>query len=357
MSQPLRVYSYQNAPADEAPHRNLRFLFERVWLPARQASRSRPHEKTVRSIRETISWWERLTEDPAIAEIDELACDGFLAELAEQPGRGSPRMSEASINKHGRNLNQLLRFAASPLRWRPGKPPILPRLVKAELTRPDQRPPSGHLTVDQVRTLVAHCRRWPPPARETAPGAPHGLIWRALLLLDFYTGLRPGALVRLAWEDFREDPQPDGPPGARLHVRDEISKRRRGQVHWVHPIAWAALAPLAGFGSHVFAAWPRLVDEATHESAKSSLSRALRSHAARCGVQFARGKVWKASRMTHATLVAGDSRMLEAQLSLGHASSVLALHYTDSIAVLRAAVLKMPDVDAPPAAAEQLRLF
>ncbi len=314
-------------------------LFEGAYVPVVCDGRLLD-AKTIQLYREAVSWWRRLTDDPPLNQITDEVAARFVKSLESQPGRRCERLAIATVRKHAKAIDTLLRFAGPRARTRVGRhnrellatPPWL------EIPRPDVQPVVAVWTEAELAALLGAVGQMPSPRIE---GVSPGEWWRALIEVAVYTGLRLGQLLGLRYEDLRRD----GERGW-IAVRAGCSKGRRGKVQFLTAPALAAVerirTPRAVIFSHP--SWPRN---------PRYLQACLKRLAAVAGVPETRRWGFHAFRRTHATLLAlscgsRDDAWETAQASLGHANLATTRDYygaqSAKEALLAASLCRLPTI-------------
>ncbi|MCI0357916.1 MAG: site-specific integrase [Planctomycetaceae bacterium] len=163
---------------------------------------------------EMLRYWAAITGDPQLFELEDKITLGFVNELpawgysrrgvkkgmkvpigprAEHPGF-SP-LSSATIAEHVSRLATLLRHAGPRVDLRSPTAEILPRFAFVPLVPSDakEKPP---FTLDDARRIAAAAALMQRPATWIEPQ----LWWETRIALFYFTGLRAGTIVKLAWQ-------------------------------------------------------------------------------------------------------------------------------------------------------------
>jgi integrase len=199
-------------PADAAgeglsPAMTLSAFFREYFEPVYLSSRVKP--STLAGYRTAIKRWREITGDPALEEIDQLACAAFVtADLKYTGHRGDP-LSPNTVNGHCTYLQMVLNLAGPRCREtrktaatddglfgtnRHG----LPRSVPWFNPPPERdKIPEDGFTLDEIRAWLEACKYARQPALTTC-SAPDW--WRALVRCLYNTGLRIGSALKLRRE-------------------------------------------------------------------------------------------------------------------------------------------------------------
>ncbi len=320
-------------------------LFERAYLPIVCDGRLLD-AKTIQLYRDAVGWWGRLTHDPPLRQVtDEIAAQ-FVKALEAQPGRKSERLAIATVRKHAKAIDTLLRFAGPRVRTRLGRHnrELLAAPPWVEIPRPDVQPVVAVWTEAEIAALLGASDRMPSPRLD---GVSPGEWWRSLIEVAVYTGLRISQLMGLRYDDLRQDGD-----RAWIAVRAGCSKGRRGKVQFLTPPALIAVERIRTARQLLFAhpSWP---------GNPRYLQASLKRLAAIAGVQSPRRFGFHAFRRAHATLLAlscgAEGRAWEtAQASLGHTSLATTRDYygaqSAKESLLAASLCRLPTIGVPPAA-------
>lgn len=297
--------------------------------------------RTLRDYERSLAYWRALTGDPPLAEIDQRTCSTFLRRLAglnpeeikgmrrggggPTSAAGSDRLSPNTVRKHWQNLQRLLCWTGPSSRHVPEGAGLVANPPWAPMPRPDRPGPRPAMTLDEIG-------RWLDvlPQAETAlpmipPFVDPAAWWRALILVAYNTGLRPGGLMRLEWGMI---------DGHRLNLPPSIAKGRRGYLLWINSAALRALEPIRRPSGLVFGwpGWP---------NGESSLKKARYRLQREAGIP---SRSFYALRRAFATQAA-KINPLAAQLQMGHRGLGMAMmieHYLDHEQTLRDALEKLP---------------
>lgn len=336
-AQTLRVFQppVEEPPGGISADMTLPEFCREIYIPHIQSRAQPAREQTIREYRTTMRWWVKLMGEPPLSRIDKYAVRRFEAQLTIATQASGAPLTTSTVRKHVTHVKAVLRLAGPDTGNAEGLGLI--EHVAVRLPKIRNRPKASGLTRDDVCDVLASCHRFrlPKPSRT---GVKPDLWWRGLILLLYYTGLRIGAASRLHWRDLRHDPEHGG---AVLEVRDEISKHRCGQMHYLHPQAWQAVQKLRRSDLPQVFLWPSCDSpiEQQRRNALRNLSRTHRSMIDELGIELAPKSNFHAYRRLHSTLM-GQINGLASELSLGHTSGSVTREFYISPELLRESVLE-----------------
>lgn len=326
----LRVFvppaaSQPDEPPGLSADCTLRQLFEQAFVPLWILPRGLDME-TRRGYEQALAYWERLTGNPTLRQLDDndLLAAEFSAALQQVRRRGQA-ISLRTAQKHATCLNKLLAFAGprAPDKRGAKNRELIERPPRIDTPAPDENPDvGGDLTVEEVHALYLAAEQMLAPV---VPGVPPADWWRALLVVLWQTGLRIGAAMRLAYADLGDD--------GYLLVRASGSKRRRGKRQYLPRESREAIERVRTERRLIFEFPP------SYASNRRQLHALLEKLFRRAGIAKRRGVAFHGFRKGHATSLAGvedASWIANAQASLGHGSAATTLrHYIASRATER----------------------
>jgi integrase len=195
----------QRAEGVPSPDMTLLEFFDEWFLPVVLVAQRDVSQATITLYRDALGYWQALTGDPPLSEIDDRLCAAFVGQLRSEAtykrgNLGTERaLSSSSIAKHLKNLRSIL-YRTGP-RLDPQRPtvevltrlPFLPN-VRAEFT---QKP---SLTIETARQIAAAATELDKPDLPKPLTA--AAWWKVRLALLYYTGLRSGTIVDVAWKHF-----------------------------------------------------------------------------------------------------------------------------------------------------------
>jgi len=239
------------ATSDLSPSMTLpefyRAFFRPVILVAQRCA-----VRTLDAYDQSIGYWQRFTEDPSLAEIDDYDIGEFMEAVGKLPGgRPGEPISPNTIRKHCTHLQAVLTRAGprSHEGHRRKAQNLIPEIPFFEKPREREKVAEDDFTVEEIGKLMAHCNGAVAPSYLT--GEQQAVWWRNLFLFDFNVGLRIGSVVRVEWAKIKTDSQ------GRTWVYVEV---KRGHTHKFFLNEFAlkcleAMRPLTGQFDHVWH-WP-----------------------------------------------------------------------------------------------------
>lgn len=213
----------------------------------------RRSSETERNYLSSIRYWEAITDDWRLADyaLDDDAADGQAIDFTEQlPEWGFCRrgirrgqqirigrltenpsftqLSATTAAEHASRIANLFRKAGPERDNRHRFARLLPRAPIVEVIPADfaEKEPFAWAT---ARQIAAACQAMTRPVGEL--WLPPGVRWKARLALLYYTGLRMGTVVRLAWPHVSEL----AGPHPWLTVPKELVKTRKAIEMPLHP--------------------------------------------------------------------------------------------------------------------------
>lgn len=324
----------REAPGRLSPESTLSdFFHQYVWPEILGPKAVSP--ETRKEYLTSLAYWTRFTGDPPLVRIDDRTCTRFVRQLRAVVTRHRAPLSDTTVAKHCEAIQRLLDWAGrrgrrnrkgaslidhAPYVERPGRPHKAPR-------------PAFRLDElwDWLRVLPAAAR----PVQRIAQYDP-AAWWTAFILVAYNTGLRPGAMFRMRWEQIE---------GNVLLAPASILKGRSDRQFWVNDFALAALEPIRRSAGLVFG-WP------DWPAARAIFARHMRrqQRAARIRELPPYGL-----RRAFATQ-AGKINPLAMQIQMGHVGlgmRMAAEHYVDQAELLGEALGRLPQ----PRPIVQKRLF
>ncbi len=208
----IRLFSAETGPSGNSqqvrltPDLTLRQFFELWMLPVLLEAQQDASNATKLLYKEALGWWETITGDPPLAQIDEWTWSQFVSGLREV--------------RYKRGLFSQLRSLSASTQTKHQKAirAILSRAEKRKLVEPFdcvirsvETDVKASFSVGQAKQLAAWLRLGPQRIqnqhRENL-GASHSW-WLAFIACGFYTGLRSGELLALTWSMLQT--RDDGP--------------------------------------------------------------------------------------------------------------------------------------------------
>ena len=291
---------------------------------------------TRKDYEQSLAYWRLFTGDPPLCEISKRTCSTFVQLLAGSRGKRDDRLLAANtIYKHWINCERLLRWTGPQTRQNREGAGLIEAPPWISTPRKDRPGPRPAFSLPEIQAwLEALPRAARLPARMV--GVDPAAWWRAVILLDYNTGLRSGTLFKIRWEQIA---------GAWLDVPAAISKGKQGRLTWLNRPALDAIEPLRAPGGLVFrwSNWPacdNTFGQIMHRQQRAAGVRPLTLYALRRA--FCRELV--------------RINPLAAQLAMGHSGlgfSMMTNHYLDVEALLAESLARLPQ----PGAAVQGELF
>lgn len=191
-----------------SPLMTLREFFEAWYKPIVLIGQNGDASSTVNLYHDALRYWENLTNNPCICEIDEFVIAHFTEALRRATYRrgkiGEARpLSEWTVNKHLKNIRALLSRVGPTLHpKRPGKR-LVEEVPYVAISAAQERLKPGY-TLETARKIVAAARDVKTPEID---GIPSWRWWPAVYSVYFFTGLRSSSVFALRWEwlEERED--------------------------------------------------------------------------------------------------------------------------------------------------------
>jgi len=285
---------------------------------------------TESAYRTAISYWVRLTGNPPIAEITRQHMVRFLNGLKTMTSlrTGGP-LSIASVRKHMLVIQRLLEWTAHPDRHNPNGAGLRSDVPWCPIPRKEFPTPRPGFSLPEIGGWLAVLPDVAEPM-PTVDGTDPVAWWRALLLVSYNTGMRPGTTFRVTWDML---------DGHTLRIPPTIVKGHFGRLVWLNDHALAALEPLRRSSGLVFGwdGWP---------ARETTLRRHLRAQQRAASVPQ---RSLYGFRRAFAT-ECGKINPLAMQIALGHVGlglQMAANHYIDHEAVLAEALSKLPQPTPP----------
>jgi integrase len=261
--------------------------------------------------RRVLNWWQLLTCDPPLREIDDRLVAAFLqalatAEYRRGPGKELRRLSRVTIATFSVRLRTLLTHAGSGTGHGPAA-----RLIEHRPAVPTVGfgyRPKPCWTLEEMRAISAAVNEMKgPPAIDRFTVASW---WRAWLALAYYTGLRFSTIFALHWRNLID-------VGEQLYLdisAEQVTKTGKAIRLAVHPQLADVLRSIryGTNGNHL------IVPPACHRRTFNTLHRRLQTLAGLKGAAVLPPHAW---RRTHgqrlSELGLGNAEQL-AQLALDH---------------------------------------
>lgn len=347
-----------------SPRLTLSQFFEAWFLPIVLESQRQAAATTILRYRDALTWWERLTRNPPLAEIDDFSLAEFSKGLTSpklgtyKRGRfGFPRpLRPYSILNIQRSIRAILRGVQE--KRLVAEPPRLALYVPGE-SRP-KRP----FSLAECRAILAatadvptwktrQCRTPSHPA--ATEGYQRDCIgwWQAVLCVMFYLGVRSGTALQLDWSHLVDE---EGTLYADIPAAI-VEKTGKPLKRPLHARLIAALTRLAGqpLAALIGAGRTGCVLPFPHcYEHFSALHQRLQLAAGIAPLKTLSPQAWRRTHATQLGHVGAKHAARTAQRSLDHASESTT---TGSYLDLDFYLLSLPDILPPPVDDRQKRLF
>ena len=318
----------QELPEPTADMRLPEFFDAWAWPFCLEPAGREPGTET--TYRTALGYWARLTDNPPIREITRDHLRRFLNRLktVTTPRTRGP-LSTTTVRNHMIVIQRLLQWCGQPDRHNPNGAGLRPDVPWLPIPRKQFHAPRPGFTLDEMARWLAVL----PEIAESMPtvdGADPAAWWRAIVLVSYNTGMRPGTTFRVDWSML---------DGRTLRIPPTIIKGHFGRLVWLNDHALEALDPLRRSAGLIFGwdGWP---------ARETTLRRHLRLQQELAGIP--RRSLY-GLRRAFAT-EAGKVNPLAMGLAMGHVGPGLQMaadHYIDAEAVLSDALAKLPQPGPP----------
>ena len=85
--------------------------FYEQWYKVKIAVRNRQHKNTIRERETSLKYWQRLTGNPKLKEINDSTIDRFVDGLYQTPKKGGGKIGEQTVRKHINAITSVLVYA------------------------------------------------------------------------------------------------------------------------------------------------------------------------------------------------------------------------------------------------------
>jgi integrase len=321
----FRLFEADETTDEDRPSREwpLSRLYRKAFSP-RFLRAGQVAAGTIEAYDQAMQWWVAITHDPPLDRITDDVCATFVDKLAEQKGTRSACLSRATVRKHAISINRLLAFAGPKTRDRAGRRNLHLIDEAPWIDRPPKVAPypAGEFTLEEVRAIIANCRRRKMPK---VPGVLPADWWKALIAVACYTGLRIGTLMQIEFDHIDND-------GWLIVPAEIIKGQKRGLRQFLHPEARKAIEAIRTHRRLIFE-WPHGRPWPAN-TRKRSLNRILHRMMTAAGIpaERQRYRAFHGCRKYHLTALyetAGSRRVAEAvaQASAGHTQKGTTLGY------------------------------
>lgn len=219
--------------------------FYRIWfLPIVLVSEVNARPGTIAVYETALTWWQKLTGDPPLAQIDEFTLSEFTVGLRQAKYRRGPfaperQLSAMSVAKQQKSIKAvLMRIGPTIDPRRPGKK-LVPEVPYLRVTHATLDGPKPVFSLELAKRIVASAGELSLPMFHSLTAQ---LFWQRLLGGLFYCGLRFGTVWDLRWEMLQSEDD-----GYWLVVPCQTKTGKAKRVA-MHPLWLAALQPLQPTG-------------------------------------------------------------------------------------------------------------
>ena len=282
-------------------------FFLRYFRPAFLFAAPAAQDKTICGYYDAVRYSVLLGGDPLLADVDAGWLQGVRANLGKATfarGKYSPHrpLSRETQAKHWRQLSTIARE----LQWLELIPPIRPprKTRRRSALRIGPRPKPAY-TVPQLRLIVSELCRIRVAGFE---GDLLRALWRSVVGLGFYTGLRREALLSVTWAEVELE---DGVWW--LHVPAEMTKDAEPWDGPIYPALVAELCRIRGATGKLLP-WPYGADWLT-----SRFKRGVQA----ANIPLGRGRDLQGLRRAH------EQTLLEAGFDLEKQTAARLLNHSD----------------------------
>lgn len=179
--------------------------------------------KTERSYRESLKLWVKQTPNKPIDQITKADIAEFCIGMKDYPGKKKgTTMCASSRQKHFRQLDTILKTTGPQTKHNQDgqgllsvEPPFFPK-VKVPKTRTH-----AVWTIDELHAMYRAAGKMIKPVVEGYSAVD---FWRALLVLDFYTGLRITELINVRYSNIHNRV---------VQANPEVGKNKKTDPHWL----------------------------------------------------------------------------------------------------------------------------
>jgi len=180
-------------------------------------------QKTERSYRESLKLWVKKTPNKPIDQISKADIAEFCIAMKEYPGKKKgTTMCASSRQKHFRQLDTILKTTGPQTRHNPDgqgllsyEPPFFPK-VKVPKTRTH-----AVWSIPEIHAMYRAAGQMKLPVVDGYSAADY---WRALIVLDYYSGIRITELINLRYSNIHE---------RIIQGNPETGKNDKTDPHWL----------------------------------------------------------------------------------------------------------------------------
>ncbi|OHB68839.1 MAG: hypothetical protein A2V70_03510 [Planctomycetes bacterium RBG_13_63_9] len=186
--------------------------------------------------------WAALSGDPPLDKITKETLAEFAGLVREQD------LSENTIFKHVTTIQRLVDWTGPPSRSNRNGAGLVEAPAWIPAPRKQFNLPRRPFTLDEIARWLAVLPQTARPMPKLKGFSP-ATWWRAVILVAYNTGMRPGTLFQIWWEML---------DGHVLRIPPSVIKGRHGRLVWLNDPALEAIEPLRRPSGLVFrwADWP-----------------------------------------------------------------------------------------------------
>jgi len=318
----------QRAPSELSAEMTLvEFFWQYAWPDCLQPKGDSP--ATRKDYAKSLDYWAEFTGNPPIEKIDKRTCSKFLRLLRGVRGQRGEVLSQNTVFKHWTNIQRLLDWTGPQGRGNRNGTDLVQNPPWIEAPRKEFAAPKRAFTLEELWTWLTALPKVARPMPKV-PAFEPAAWWRAVILLGYNTGMRPGTLFRIRWEMFEENA---------LRIPTSIIKGKHGRLLCVNDAAREAIEPLRRATGLVFGweNWPE-ADTTLKKHRERQQREAGLSPLSLYGL-----------RRTFAT-ECGKINPLAAQIMMGHQGlgmQMMVNHYIDAEQLLSEALSRLPQPGLP----------
>lgn len=272
--------------------------------------------KTQTSYRDSLKHWQKMTDDPCLDKITDLTVAKFITGLAKLPGKRGNTLASASIKKHCRQLDTILKMAGPRSRYSQKGQGLVPEPPYFKAPKSPKVLPKPAWSMPELTAMYAAADKMTRP-KSVIPSPDW---WRTLVVILYFGNLRINELMNTKFSMIK---------GSWLDLPAEVCKGDKEARHYLRTEVLEHVEAVRTDDRELilpFASWPK-----SKRMAYEYLDD-LQDHA---GIAADRRFRFHGFRRTHISKLAGnkkeyDDNVKVAQRSASHANvSVTLDHYVD----------------------------